>query len=75
MLIEIINNAPFVLFLFQSCIVFGINKNANKLIPNDIGKNRSMYFSIKLQEYFNSMTLTRAPDNIVENRRAKTKKR
>ncbi len=38
------------LFLSQSCIVFGINKNANKPIPNDIGKNNRIYFKIKLQE-------------------------
>jgi hypothetical protein len=55
--------------------VFGINKNANKPIPRDIGKNRSIYFRIKPQEYFNSMTLTKAPDNIVDNKMAKTKKR
>lgn len=75
MLIEITNNTLFILFFFQSFIVFGINKNANKPIPRDIGKNRSIYFRIKPQEYFNSITLTKAPDNIVDKKMAKTKKR
>lgn len=70
-----INNTLFILFFSQSCIVFGINKNANKPIPNDIGKNNRIYFRIKIQEYFNSMILTKASDNIVENIIAKTKKR
>ncbi len=75
MLIEKINNTLFVLLFFQFCIVFGISKNANKPIPKDIGKNSRIYFKIKIQEYFNSMTFKNAPDNIVENIIAKIKKR
>lgn len=70
-----INNTLFILFFFQSCIVFGISRNANNPIPSDIGKNKSIYFRIRLQEYFNSMTFRKAPDNIVENKIAKIKKR
>jgi len=61
--------------LFQSCNMFGINKNANKPIPRDIGKNSSIYLRIKLHEYFKSMALTKAPDNIVENTIASIRKR
>jgi hypothetical protein len=75
MLIEITNNTLFILFFSQPCIIFGINKNANKPTPNDIGKKSSIYFSIMLPEYSNSMALTKAPDNIVENRIATIKKR
>ena len=75
MLIETINNTLLILFLFQSCNMFGINKNANKPIPRDIGKNSSIYLRIKLHEYFKSMASTKAPDNIVENTIASIRKR
>lgn len=74
MLIEITNSTLLALFFFHFFIVFGINKKANNPIPIDIGKNNSIYFRIILQEYFNSITLKMAPDNIVEKTIAKSKK-
>jgi hypothetical protein len=40
-----------------------------------MGKNSRIYFRSKSQEYCSATTLKRAPDNIVENIIATTKKR
>lgn len=73
--IAITSSTLFFLSFLQPVTMLGINKSANKPIPSDIGKNSRIYFRSKSQEYCSATTFKRAPDSMVENRMATTKKR